>query len=253
MKCIDSCKTCDNSTRCIECTTGYSLHNNGASCLATCPAGTYKGTVAEKSTCIPCTDTLQNCGKCSQGSTCDECSGDYYLIEDTLRCAQTCPDRYSVVSTPIKRCTLCIPNCVKCASKTECAVCADGYYLENKTCNKCKEECGTCESGRQCRTCNSSFYLLENESERKCLKECPSFYYEDSTSPLSCKPCQENCELCSNPSTCNGCKSGYYLNAQGSCLKCPSICEECARVGSKVSCTVCADGTFMFKEECIDS
>lgn len=47
--------------------------------------------------------------------------------------------------------------------------------------------------------------------------------------PLShlCLPCPLNCRVCTNGLTCGSCNTGYYLNYNQSCLKCPAGTLSC--------------------------
>lgn len=58
----------------------------------------------------------------------------------------------------------------------------------------------------------------------------------------NCIQCAANCYTCENLTSCQSCKSGYYLtreNGNGRCSKCPANCASCR---SSQNCEYCEDG-----------
>jgi hypothetical protein len=268
--CLENCKTCDTDALCFECITDNYLHNLGTQCLNECPDGYYDGTESGVPTCISCADTLANCAKCSNPLTCDECEIDYFMVEDTLQCVETCPADYYTVLAPSKSCSACIDDCKSCESATECTICyegytyltnpplcfkncEDGYYRDDRTCVNCRDDCKTCENGNECLECVDLLYLHMTDNQKKCISECPSFYYEDDSIPASCKSCLENCKECSNSTECVECVSGYYLDSDGLCKICPEKCVDCTLQDGNLICTSCAEGYYKYQNDCLDT
>ena len=179
--------------------------------------------------CLPCS---RECNTCSQPSTCNTCSKQYYLSNNTTcsTCSQnclvcdstgcaTCSNPYILVN---KTCTLCvISNALSCSSTVAASSCQSGYYLNSGICDSCMLNCITCSSAYDCSTCASGYYL--------------------NVSIITCNPCPMGCSSCNQytSSICTGCNNGYQLSSQSciavtcgvsNCLYCssPGICQQCS-------------------------
>ncbi|KAI8467543.1 MAG: hypothetical protein J3K34DRAFT_523630 [Monoraphidium minutum] len=78
---------------------------------------------------------------------------------------------------------------------------------------------------------------------------CEGGWYDESNVCASCQVAE--CNTCSSPgSTCNTCKSGYYLASSTSCAPCSSgNCDVCSS-GSAGACTKCKSGWALISGSC---
>jgi len=140
-KCLLNCVSCNSSTTCQQCSTGYSgsdcrSYGCPANCMvcsgfnkcSVCKDG-YYGPNCEfecRSTCQSC-DSNQTCTSCRdgwQGSTCEVpiCLQNCKSCNDTLTCT-SCIDGFSG-----SQCfTPCPSSCAAC-NETFCTACKDGFY-----------------------------------------------------------------------------------------------------------------------------
>ena len=130
-----------------------------------CASGFYNKLSSDglTSTCIPCSDTMPNCKKCSAADVCIEAKDGFYVEAD------------------FKTFTPCKSTCATCKSATECITCSNlsfaigadvlnpGYCApscpagkySNSTagqCLDCSAGCATCKGQSYCSTCSPGFY-----------------------------------------------------------------------------------------------
>lgn len=97
-------------------------------------------------------------------------------------------------------------------------------------------------------------YSMTNSSGQIiCVDVCPINYYTNTTT-YSCLPCSSGCQVCSSPSSCVTCLTGFYsLNTQclnqcpqsyigvgSTCYQCASPCLTCVK--SLSQCVTCIAG-----------
>ena len=150
---------------------------------------------------MQCSTSLTNCLECSAGDTCTRCARGYRVNNGA------CEDR-----------TLCTArNCLTCVSgdKTKCQVCNAGYTVnDNKLCKS-----NECPTGM-------------NNVAGVCT--CPSGSYASSST--ACSPCSDsNCLSC-DVSSCSLCRFGFYPSGN-TCAACINNCQECTDGSTCKTCT----------------
>jgi hypothetical protein len=183
------------------------------------------------------TNTCTNlCRRC-MGTKCSQCYQGNYM--DSTGTCQQCPGypKCSACSSPKGTCTACssgytynysnasctpcqdsLPNCSSCMFGY-CIACNTGYYLFTNKCLACPDKCSSCTSLTRCTGCKTG--ILINYA---CTEGC-------SSSDPYCMKCS------STPNTCIQCITGFYLNSQGKCSKCPDTnCSTCDSTGQCVTC-----------------
>jgi hypothetical protein len=139
---------------------------------------------------------------------------------------------------------------------------ADGLIVATV---RCDYPCSTClNSFTSCTSCvkgGTIFYLLA--PEYKCITNCPSGTYPDSTTGI-CKECSSTCVECDNDNTCRVCKTGYY-KWKNACVKdCPAVavligdicvpcsveCRTCA--GTTDNCLSCDKDKYFYENKCYE-
>lgn len=140
----------------------------------------------------------------------------------------------------------CAYGCDNCTSYSQCTLCKAGFNLVNGYCttyrpptNSCPTTCLTCINSTNCTSCKDNYWLYYNptNSTLSCMNPCPGTFY---SSPSGwCLKCPSTCVVCSSPSSCSQCISGYslingmcYGNTTTPCIeKCEvcnnGICERC--------------------------
>ena len=79
----NSCTLCNSSITCIGCSS--SLVALGATCIASCPSGTYNN----GGVCTACTTLDNSCTTCNSSTTCTACSSS--LVALGASCISSCP------------------------------------------------------------------------------------------------------------------------------------------------------------------
>lgn len=116
LRCPSTCVTCNKSTSCTTCMTGYTLTNG----------------ICVNSSSINCTS---NCASCS-GSNCRACSGSTLLYTDPTtgltQCVTGCPTGwYSFAG----KCSICNSTCATCSNtQNNCTSCVAGLFLYQQNC-----------------------------------------------------------------------------------------------------------------------
>jgi hypothetical protein len=76
---------------------------------------------------------------------------------------------------------------------------------------------------KSCTRCNSGyFYFSDNFT---CIAECPEGYYPDDTTDVNapvCVKCIEECNQCTDATTCQSCNDGFFLEG----TTCSNTCSD---------------------------
>ena len=201
-----------------------------------CKAGYYLNKKNEK--CVEETSLFQHCKVSLDGTSCDECRDDYYLLDQK-----------------------CIPTnfCSKATDDLKCKECIEGYYLTEKFTCSTTENCYSSDNlSGFCKYCSFNYLFdydiktcISNREENdfkncktvydnKCTY-CESGYFltDDNKCTLS-----KNCSKASN-GICISCNSDYYLGLDNKC----SIYEHCIYSGFWDNCEECEDGYYFSRQE----
>lgn len=121
--------------------------------------------------------------------------------------------------TPPETCD--VTNCDDCSTdSTKCDQCKDNFYYNSgaNTCTACHASCvGACEDDSgECSNCAT--VTFKNGAE--------------------CTPCGANCDVCTNNSSCDQCKSGFHGS---DCQACIPNCSQCS---DGATCDVCKPNFF---------
>ena len=120
-----------------------------------------------------------------------------------------------------------IDNCRHCPTTDECSVCMLGWFGK-----KCEHICRGNES--TCSVCSDSFLLRSPNLHNETI--CFGCKRNEYVSRGECRPCKQNCRVCSGLNDCKECNAGYF--GQSCQYKCPANCKSCL---SDTSCTTCND------------
>eukprot|EP00439_Symbiodinium_sp_Y106_P000855 s231_g1.t1 len=278
--CPENCHACNSAEECTVCR-GFTHLTEYSQCRSECPNGYYEnGTDSIGGGCNRCPSP---CNLCETANVCTECAEASYLTP-TGACEYKCPDRYHFEgSEDIGRfCKACPPTCFNCLSQEQCTLCQnftfltpeekceytcpDGTYRDGikeigNTCPPCPKDMKRCISDTYATECSNKKYLTPSAM---CDEGCPDGYYRhgDGEVGRTCPMCAQNCTVCTNATTCQGCKNGQYLTHthwcdhecpdgyyksgtgdQGRiCKVCHSSCNTC--LGPEV-CTECKQGTYL--------
>ena len=226
--CVNNCDTCTNSTKCVDCSSGYYKTSDGL-CVDPCQDGYFK--VSENMTCGKC---LSRCKYCTNTSVCTTCYENYYISGEGTTCLA------------------CMTGCYTCTSNTTCNQCSGGrYWLYNSTslevscptscpsgyyydssnkCQSCTGNCTACIGSTLCDECKAGFFIYTPTiGGQQCLENCPSGYFGD-LGTRTCKSCIANCSVCSSTTKCITCNSGLYVlqgEPEDQCKPCGENCKRC--------------------------
>ena len=276
---IQYCAACSTSLECGTCAAGFTLASTNVTCVS------------------DCLSTLSNCLLCSNSTTCTVCESNYILtngscvlpctsVTNCVACLTTnicraCGTGFTV-STNGNTCdVVCqVSGCASCPSSTSttCTTCASGYtsYVDGVN-TKCARNCGdgevdTGSNGTvSCTSCDASITncltcSVHTNSTVVYCDACLDGYFINGQICDLCSGALTDCLSCSDPFTCTGCASGFFLVA-GACynVSCAggvtnchicdptntSLCVECdpgfTLSNGTCSALVCAD-TFVFDE-----
>lgn len=167
MPCYQGCFSCQNSTSCLSCITGYSTQADGR-CHTNCLTTEYRDTSTYE--CVACPLYCNNC----TATGCVKCNTGYFM-DGTGVCGTGCGVGYYGNSTS-RTCIACIANCISCTNNTKCVTCSSGYELytdylcyvpclstgqyrnsSTKSCSNCISNCQSCNSTTKCLTCAQNY------------------------------------------------------------------------------------------------
>lgn len=134
--CPDGCDQCylgstsNGGTKivCSDCQEGLFFFNDR--CYEECPEGT-EPEVGNQKSCRGCDSNCETCIENSSGELkCQECQGDYYLLEDI--CYFSCPPgTYELSDDGVTKCSYCPDLCLYCDDSSTCSTCFFGYFLKD--------------------------------------------------------------------------------------------------------------------------
>ncbi|GBG00524.1 hypothetical protein Rsub_13363 [Raphidocelis subcapitata] len=260
--CPSECDGCNPTNGvCDACAPGY--WTDGASCVATCPPGTYKSPSTWESG-ASCAGCVAPCVTCSSATACSTCDSGLYLDRKAKTCVDTCaPGTYA---SPDNQCRVCNIRCTACTDKvwTACTGCAAPYYLSGTTCGpacpagtypddatrtcKCPTGCKTCSNANTCISCESGYWKT---ADSKCVTACPAGKYGDTTT-RTCTACPTGCKTCTDGDTCTSCESTHWKTAESKCVAtCPL-----GRYGDTAAprtCVACTTGFWATATGCVNT
>ena len=247
----DACNIPDsNSTdRCAKCDEGYYLDNAFNN---------------SDFTCYTC--NINNCGKCSGKSKCEECKTGFFLtlVNNVTTCSECTGAGCSACKNNATVCTACNAGfklvgsaCTKCTATdgAKDCYCGSAKFWNSTTgaCISCMKGCVQCSNENTCEVCDPLYYMDKGICKQygylpeKCSAVYPMDYcrtcvagtfYNASASIATCDDCSlvfPDCALC-NADKCLLCKTGYALNSTNctacalpNCLTCSSLntCDQC--------------------------
>ena len=229
-KCLQNCKQCKESNKCLKCRDDYGLQKEDNGDIKCYPNSTFaKGYYKDPETNIyeKCID---KCDECIDGETCEECSSGYINInhhcvvnDDPSKIIDNC-NEYDENK-----------NCVKCKrnfafNETNRETCYnietqfseyytkdDGisYYpcsSQNPSCGKCTYDKDT--SGINCHQCKEITFISKEGkfcSSKEEIESIPQYYLINNTHAGNCSEVINNCISCENENICTKCIEGYSL------------------------------------------
>ncbi|BGP39233.1 hypothetical protein JCM10449v2_003171 [Rhodotorula kratochvilovae] len=233
-KCPAPFAKCSSRTVPTGCVDGYFL--SAATCVKTCPAGTWGDDAPTKNRCRPCDD--KHASSCSKGgATAIACSSGYLYKGKCVTLAQV-PDGYYADSKTHKaeKCDAEVATC-KCRGSGCALTCAknkknDQYLLTPK--GQCKMHCPSGYYGNKklglCLPCDSTELTCDADGAITCAKDsagtqliltqtrkcvlpwmCPTGTYPDEKSNR-CLPCQDGVTSCTGGDDCDATSCGKTNN-----------------------------------------
>ena len=223
----EKCELVDGNYVCLECKEGYAFFFDGTgenvceSKEGRADFNNYYST--DNQNYYPCNNRqyndIDNCIKCSNKETCNECNSGYTLVNGNQLC---------LLNTDISN--------KKYYQDSE----KNDYYFP---CSESLEHCDICEDKSTCTTCETDYIIEEasNHCISKTLYDEKKYYKNVATGKyVSCSNIS-GCEKCISATKCILCSSN--LNISG--------CEKCI---SATKCILCSSNLFLVKEdENIDS
>ena len=156
-----------------------------------------------------------------------------------------------------------ISNCEAYSKENSdiCINCHHGYKRDfSKGCTKIHESselsnfhienCEVFYSESECLHCSSGYKLYNSRCSPICLENCSCFepYECIEATPRKIQSCSDNCEQCTNSTTCNLCYNGYYLQGTNTCVQCSPGCLSCT---NETVCTSCDYGYALGGTKCL--
>lgn len=282
--CVSYVQAGSNSTRCVQCASGFTLTNNFTcsllplNCLAVSNAGL----------CIQCAGNYQlfsnicvipvNFCQSYDNTTffCNNCMSGYYLYRSGANyICQTLP-RFCLTADFTGACLTCISNyiiynrlCVLSDSILNCQTydpqsytclnCVRGYYLNsNNICTLLPQYCNSANSQGICITCVNGYKLSGNYcviyvvnctgynyNTGTCTQCAPG--YQLSQDQTTCNLVVTNCQVFNPTGLCLQCISGYYLS-NGYCVLLP---QGCSQLNNQQLCIACLPQYTLVQNTCV--
>ena len=202
INCPDHCITCDGPSVCMQCSPG----RYGLLCENMC-----------KNTCLDCVSSTQctSCIRGHHGLSCEQYCPlgciDIECEKSSGRCIQGCRHGYYIGNG---ECAPCPETCTRCTDKNHCSHCVEGHYGTS-----CQYPCPSFCKNNLC-----------DKEMGFCLEDCIEGYFSGGE---SCVVCPQNCFICSGPTMCTTCKTGYWgPHCQ---RECPPECIACTSDGKCLS------------------
>lgn len=243
---IKNCYKCSDSTRCLECSTGYGLTDDQQ-----------------------CTQCPENCLACSHYNQCTTCKSGY-ILGDSKVCESESDYRVDCAESDAKYIKYELTRHLKGSvlqrvTASMCSKCTPGKVPINGKCVSASTRTlrctpGTGEDAGKCTSCsgsasNSAFlysggcYDRETDVGRSiclnvgsngaCAKCSRGFMFD--TNRGECTPCPSNCLKCTSAG-CLRCDPGW-LRHEDKCVVCKKGCLECNTSPDK--CTSCTTGYYV--------
>ena len=289
--CTLNCKSCNDEKKCQECKNNYHLFKNSL-CLVNCPHGWTNSSISKK--CLLCS-TTSNCKTCDEFNLdkCTSCFNNDYYYEGV--CVDKCPSNTYLEDRICKKCHA---SCLTCTNGATCSSCDKDMYMKKGICvNDCgigyklEEDYKTCKPclDFNCSNCNSSVDICNKclhpkvLFNGKCLDNCPSFYFNNTTEDATtnqkysiCERCKDNCFICTSKDNCNKCYDNFYLVKEtNTCVsECPfgftpikyqskntiydicqncniNKCNKCIKTDNEYQCIECSEGHYLLDNKCV--
>lgn len=165
------------------------------------------------------------------------------ICENEVSCKE-CYDNYLNVNGTCE--SMCDYSCDVC-KEGKCVLCKFGFSQSKdlKNCIECGENCFSC-SEEGCLLCYEGYYNIDgvcsecNDNSISCESNlsslaCFTGYYLDKN--LNCSKCPENCIKCSNfNSECLMCDYGFGLTSTLACKTCEENCRDCIFINHCLKC-----------------
>jgi len=267
-RCTADCRECKTGSECEVCENTKYLSLADQTCVAECPTGSYAKPGQDTVVGGVCYNCPLDCVACDSEDFCTECKLGRHLTA-AGSCVETCPAGF-YTSSPDEPCMPCGGKCNICDAAGSCLQCKDNAYLgHHGTCISiaprgyygvagqdgiggtvapCPETCSKCQSETLCTECKHGSFL---KTDGTCDIECPIGYYEAKEPALGCpagglcKPCEDDCNICTKDDLCLQCQSGFFLGPDGKCHgSCPAYYFEVAGTGGGPggTCHRCLEG-----------
>ena len=186
--CSDSlpfCDKCSSKYLCYECMKDYYLvrnKNNIGECLKIDLAKYYK---QENNYYKLCSEAIDNCDECNNGTTCTKCKEGFYFLKNNFTNCRNDLDIRKYYS--------------------------DDGGISYYPCNEQMPECKYCSEKNICEECNENFYLIK-ENKKDCVKiDDLEKYYKNGTSYYPCYESIPNCNKCFDYKSCYECLGGAKI------------------------------------------
>lgn len=278
--CVNYVQT-STSTRCSQCTSGYTLTPDYA--CSQLPLYCLSGSNGVCINCMQnyqlyqgiCVYTIINCAAWSnQSLQCTACISGYYLSLSNNSYVCNILPRFCLQADLYGNCINCLQNyiiynyqCVDSASilncraynlnTLQCVQCLPGYTLNNNY--RClPQNCAVVNNQGNCAQCLPNFLLMGNicliqisncaqynNMTGVCI-QCLSGYALSSDS-LSCTVSDPNCLNYGPQGVCLACINGFYLKAEF----CTQLPPGCASVGQNFICASCLSQYTLVKGYCV--
>ncbi|KAL4480124.1 hypothetical protein ABPG74_020640, partial [Tetrahymena malaccensis] len=222
MQCPNNCSSCDSTSNCTSCNSGYYLQivSNNNSCVSCSGPGYYGDPITKK--CIACSN---NCQTCDLTNSCISCQPGYYLLATNgVNSCVTCNGQGYFKQVITQICIKCPNKCITCDQNGSCTLCEQFYY-KNFSLSQIVD----------CQPCNSDCYSCNESTNKDCI-QCNNFKQIDSISKLCvicdtqknyiqgnyCIKCDNSCLGCNGITNknCLACNQNYYRDNNNFCLPC---------------------------------
>ena len=133
----NSCKRCEekhflffDNSLCIPCNDSTYSQFGNFQCNGVCEEGYYN----LNNICRPCSDGLENCGKCTYELSSSEISSD--INSKYFNCTECLSNQYKLINISNDQiCFECFtPNCIQCHYENDVPICENcdiGYYIKD--------------------------------------------------------------------------------------------------------------------------